>query len=123
MVIVYNVLRQLKICLRINAPCEVVFSSSTFPWLLHTLHAWSLDSSDTCDSVIVTTIRLLNYCHHLLHHLHVRYLSIMFDIFIIALVLWVNDHAFILQKLLLYFERLLSLSVASFEWTVSEYHV
>ena len=32
------------------------------------------------------------------------------------------DHVLIMQKLLLYFERLLSLSVASFACTVSEYH-
>ena len=66
---------------------------------------------------------LKDCCHYLLRHLNGQYLSIMFDIFIIALGLCMYDHAFIMQKLLLYFERLLSLSVASFEWTVSEYHV
>ena len=64
-----------------------------------------------------------NYCHYLLLHLHVQYLSITFVIFIIALALWMYDHAFIMQKLLLYFERLLSVSVASFACTVSECHV
>ena len=48
--------------------------------------------------------RVPNYCHYLLHHLHVQYLSIMFSIFIIALALWMYDHVFIVQKLLLYFE-------------------
>ena len=47
-----------------------------------------LDTLGTCDSVIVTMTRVLNHCHYLLHHLHVQYLSIMFDIFIITLALW-----------------------------------
>ena len=64
--------------------------------------------------------RILNYCHYALHHLRVQYLSIMFDIFIIALVLWMYDHAFSVQSFLLYFERLLSLSVASFGRFVDE---
>ena len=49
-----------------------------------------LDTSDSCDSEIVTMTRVRNYCHYLLHHLHVQYLSIMFDIFIIALALWMH---------------------------------
>ena len=65
---------------------------------------------------------LKDCCHCLLHLLFVQYLNIMFDIFIIALGLWMYDHTFIIRKLLLYFERL-SLSVASFACTVSEYHV
>ena len=54
--------------------------------------------------MIVTLTRIINYCHNLVHHLHVWYLSIMLDIFITALAFWMYDHAFIAQKLLLYFK-------------------
>ena len=46
---------------------------------------WLLDSLGTWDSMIVTKNREPNYCHYLLHYLPVQYLSIMFDIFIIAI--------------------------------------
>ena len=29
-----------------------------------------LDNLNTCDSVFVTMTRVPNYCHYLLHHLH-----------------------------------------------------
>ena len=41
---------------------------------------------------------LKDYCHYLLHHLNGQYLSIMFDIFIIALV-WMYDHALTIMPL------------------------
>ena len=65
--------------------------------------AINCDTLGTCDSVIVTMIRELNHCHYLSHHLNVQYPSIMFDIFIIALVLYMYDHAFVVhdQKLLI----------------------
>ena len=48
---------------------------------------------------------VLNYRHYLLHHLHVWwYLSIMFDVFIIALALWMYGQALIMKKSLLHFE-------------------
>ena len=63
-----------------------------------------LDTLGNCDSVVVTMTRAPNYSHHLLHHLYVWYLSIIFDVFVIALALWMYDHAFTVQKLMLYFE-------------------
>ena len=60
---------------------------------------WLLDSLDTWDSMIVTKNREPNYCHYLLHHLPVQYLSTMFGIFMIGiLALWIYDFACILQK-------------------------
>ena len=58
---------------------------------------------DTCDSVIAIMTTVPNCCHYLLHHFHVQYLNIMFDISIIAVAFWVH-HAFIMQKLLMYFK-------------------
>ena len=49
-------------------------------------------------------------CHYLLHHLHVQYLSIMFDIFIIALALWMYDHAFTMMSLYFWMLYLLIIS-------------
>ena len=55
---------------------------------------WSPDTLDTCDSMIVAMTRKPNYCHYLLHNLHVQYPSIMFDVLIIALALCTYDHEF-----------------------------
>lgn len=45
--------------------------------------------------MIVTKTKVQDYCHYLLYHLSVHFLSVMFDIFIT-----------VLQKLLLYLEGL-----------------
>ena len=78
---------------------------------MHIIH-WSNLSTLNCrnlkySNMIITKLLPLS----LLHYLHVQYLSIMFDIFIMALAL-MYDHVFIVQKLLLYFERLLSMSLS-----------